>query len=48
MQDPRRDDGKPIVGGGRYDGLLQHLGARTTIAAVGCSFWLDRIVEKAR
>ena len=29
MQDPRRDDGKPIVGGGRYDGLLQHLGART-------------------
>jgi ATP phosphoribosyltransferase regulatory subunit len=48
VQDPRRSDGKPIVGGGRYDGLLQHLGAGTPIAAVGCSFWLDRIVEMPR
>ncbi|KAB0264258.1 ATP phosphoribosyltransferase regulatory subunit [Microvirga brassicacearum] len=48
VQDPRRTDGKPIVGGGRYDGLLQHLGAKAPIAAVGCSFWLDRIVEMPR
>jgi ATP phosphoribosyltransferase regulatory subunit len=41
--DPRREDGKPVVGGGRYDRLLQHLGAPGPIPAVGCSFWLDRI-----
>ena len=46
VQDPRRRMDKPIVGGGRYDGLLQHLGEDRTIAAVGCSFWLDRIVEQ--
>ncbi len=43
VQDPARDDGKPVVGGGRYDRLLQHLGAPDPIPAVGCSFWLDRI-----
>ncbi|HEY8383139.1 MAG TPA: ATP phosphoribosyltransferase regulatory subunit [Microvirga sp.] len=43
VQDPARADRKPIVGGGRYDRLLQHLGAPTPIPAVGCSFWLDRI-----
>jgi ATP phosphoribosyltransferase regulatory subunit len=32
-----------MVGGGRYDRLLQHLGATDEIPAVGCSFWLDRI-----
>ena len=41
--DPRRADGKPLVGGGRYDRLLQHLGAAEPVAAVGCSFWLERI-----
>jgi ATP phosphoribosyltransferase regulatory subunit len=46
VQDPVRGDGKPIVGGGRYDRLLQHLGAEAPIPAVGCSFWLDRIVGK--
>ena len=46
MQDPRRSDGKPVVGGGRYDRLLQHLGAEGPIPAVGCSFWLDRIVGR--
>ena len=45
--DPRRSDGKPLVGGGRYDRLLRHLGAAEPIAAVGCSFWLDRIGEGA-
>ncbi|MBM6592736.1 ATP phosphoribosyltransferase regulatory subunit [Microvirga pudoricolor] len=46
VQDRRRADGKPVVGGGRYDRLLQHLGAREPIPAVGCSFWLDRIVGR--
>lgn len=45
--DPQRSDGKPLAGGGRYDRLLQHLGAAEPIAAVGCSFWLDRIGEPA-
>jgi ATP phosphoribosyltransferase regulatory subunit len=44
-QDPRRADGKPIVGGGRYDRLLQHLGAPEPTPAVGCSLWLDRIAS---
>ncbi len=39
---------KPIVGGGRYDRLLQHLGAPGPIPAVGCSFWLDRIAAGTR
>ncbi|MBZ6076124.1 ATP phosphoribosyltransferase regulatory subunit [Microvirga puerhi] len=47
VQDPRRADGKPMVGGGRYDRLLEHLGARQPIPAVGCSFWLDRIAGSA-
>jgi ATP phosphoribosyltransferase regulatory subunit len=34
------------VGGGRYDHLLEHLGAEAPIPAVGCSFWLDRIVGR--
>ncbi|WP_112663692.1 ATP phosphoribosyltransferase regulatory subunit [Microvirga flavescens] len=46
IQDPRREDGKPVVGGGRYDRLLQHLGAAEAIPAVGCSFWLDRIAGR--
>jgi ATP phosphoribosyltransferase regulatory subunit len=46
VQDPRRSDGKPIVGGGRYDHLIEHLGAEAPIPAVGCSFWLDRIVGR--
>jgi ATP phosphoribosyltransferase regulatory subunit len=45
VQDPRRGDGRPVVGGGRYDRLLQHLGAPGPIPAVGCSFWLDRIQQ---
>ena len=36
-------DIKPLVGGGRYDGLLQHLGSTYALPAVGCSFWLERL-----
>ena len=39
----RRADGKPVVGGGRYDRLLQHLGATEPVPAVGCSIWIERI-----
>ncbi|GEP11929.1 ATP phosphoribosyltransferase regulatory subunit [Methylobacterium gnaphalii] len=39
-------DGRPgtptLVGGGRYDGLLQHLGSPVPLPAVGCAFWLSR------
>ena len=31
-RDPRRGDGKPVVGGGRYDRLLRHLGAAAPVA----------------
>jgi ATP phosphoribosyltransferase regulatory subunit len=46
VHDAHRTDGKPVVGGGRYDRLLEHLGATAPIPAVGCSFWLDRIVAR--
>jgi len=35
--------GTPVlVGGGRYDGLLRHLGSPVPLPAVGCAFWLAR------
>ncbi|MFE1598352.1 ATP phosphoribosyltransferase regulatory subunit [Methylobacterium sp. ID0610] len=37
---------RPVVGGGRYDGLLQHLGSPDPLPAVGCSFWLDRLAAR--
>ncbi|UMY18767.1 ATP phosphoribosyltransferase regulatory subunit [Methylobacterium organophilum] len=37
----------PLVGGGRYDGLLQHLGSAEPLPAVGCAFWLTRCVQSA-
>jgi ATP phosphoribosyltransferase regulatory subunit len=33
---------KPLVGGGRYDGLLKRLGAINTVPAVGFSIWPER------
>jgi ATP phosphoribosyltransferase regulatory subunit len=48
VQDRSRPDGKPVVGGGRYDRLLQHLGAPAAVPAVGCAFWLDRLVGEGR
>ncbi|MEH3144718.1 MAG: ATP phosphoribosyltransferase regulatory subunit [Methylobacterium frigidaeris] len=35
---------RPWVGGGRYDGLLRHLGSPDPVPAVGCAFWLERAV----
>jgi ATP phosphoribosyltransferase regulatory subunit len=43
LHDPARPGAKPVGGGGRYDGLLGHLGAGRVIPAVGCSIWLDRV-----
>lgn len=33
---------RPVIAGGRYDGLLKRLGAGAEIPAVGCAIWLDR------
>jgi ATP phosphoribosyltransferase regulatory subunit len=41
--DPGRADGKPAVGGGRYDGLARRLGASADIPAVGAAIFLDRL-----
>ncbi|GJD56354.1 ATP phosphoribosyltransferase regulatory subunit [Methylobacterium dankookense] len=42
-------EGRPtLVGGGRYDGLLTHLGSATPQPAVGCTFWVDRVVGAGR
>ena len=38
--------GAPVlVGGGRYDGLLRHLGSPVPLPAVGCAFWLSRCTD---
>ena len=42
LTNPGRPDEKPVAGGGRYDNLLQRLGATSPISAVGASLWLDR------
>ena len=41
-------DGRPVVGGGRYDGLLASLGARTDIPAVGAAIWIERLFPGAK
>ncbi|HXW72107.1 MAG TPA: ATP phosphoribosyltransferase regulatory subunit [Methylocella sp.] len=33
----------PVIGGGRYDGLLRALGAKTPIPAVGAAIWVSRL-----
>lgn len=43
MLDPDGEDGKPVLGGGRYDTLLERLGADAPIPAIGFSMWLDRL-----
>lgn len=41
-----RSNGKePLVGGGRYDGLLTRLGAREPIPAVGFSIWIEALSQ---
>ncbi|WP_424031580.1 ATP phosphoribosyltransferase regulatory subunit [Methylocella sp.] len=43
--DRTRPDQKPVVAGGRYDQLLQTLGAERAIPAVGAAIWVDRLGE---
>lgn len=37
----------PLVGGGRYDRLVQSLGAHSPVPAVGCSIFMDRLLGVA-
>jgi ATP phosphoribosyltransferase regulatory subunit len=34
---------KPVLGGGRYDGLARKLGANQETPAIGAAIWLDRL-----
>jgi ATP phosphoribosyltransferase regulatory subunit len=43
MHRGRGSAGRPIVGGGRYDRLLAHIGAGGAVPAVGFAVWLDRV-----
>ena len=47
LHDPARPEIKPVAGGGRYDGVLQRLGATKPVPAVGVSLWLDRLTGEA-
>jgi len=38
-----RQNDRPIIGGGRYDGLLRSLGAPAEIPAVGAAIWVERL-----
>jgi ATP phosphoribosyltransferase regulatory subunit len=42
-----RADDKPIIGGGRYDGLLRSLGSQADIPAVGAAIWVERLSVSA-
>jgi ATP phosphoribosyltransferase regulatory subunit len=35
----------PLVGGGRYDGLMTRLGATQPIPAVGFAIWIDTLAR---
>jgi ATP phosphoribosyltransferase regulatory subunit len=41
--DRTRPQEEPIVGGGRYDGLLKALGGEGDIGAVGAAIWIERL-----
>jgi ATP phosphoribosyltransferase regulatory subunit len=45
MHDTDRRIERPLIGGGRYDGLLQRLGAGEPIPAVGFAVWIERLAE---
>lgn len=47
VRDGARPDGRFLVAGGRYDRLLERLGAPSPVPAVGFSFWPDRLGEVA-
>ena len=39
---------EPLVGGGRYDGLMTLLGSATPIPAVGFSIWVEALIKAGR
>ena len=41
--DPAGAGARPVIGGGRYDGLMKKLGAASDIPAVGAAVWIDRL-----
>jgi len=41
----RGDGVEPLVAGGRYDGLMTQLGAKTPIPAVGFSVWVETLTQ---
>ena len=43
IRDPDDEAKQIVIGGGRYDGLLQRLGATEMVPAIGFSMWLDRL-----
>jgi ATP phosphoribosyltransferase regulatory subunit len=45
LHDPARRSDRPLVAGGRYDGLLSRLGAPEPIPAVGFAVWIERLGE---
>lgn len=45
LHDPKRSDGRYLVAGGRYDGMLARLGAAQAIPAVGFAVWPDRLAD---
>jgi ATP phosphoribosyltransferase regulatory subunit len=46
VTDTRDPLNEPLVGGGRYDSLLQALGADRVVPAVGYSVWVDRVLAR--
>lgn len=42
-----KPDSRPLAGGGRYDKLLNVLGAKQEIPAIGFSVWVDRLSRSA-
>ena len=44
LHDPAGTNG-PLIAGGRYDGMLTRLGAKTPIPAVGFAVWVERLAE---
>ena len=48
LYDPTDSGRGHLAGGGRYDGLVEHLGAARPVPAVGCALWLDRYPQGAR
>jgi len=40
-----KPDARPLAGGGRYDRLLNLLGAKQDVPAIGFAIWLDRLAK---